>query len=276
MPRSVFVGLIKLVCLLPLVDENQQATRCRWENCHCEASIADRRLFMLLAMLFNCGRVIKMKTDSQIQADVIQELTWNPSVTHEHIGVAVSGGIVTLSGTVPTYAEKSAAERATQRVGGVKAVVEKIDVKLPGSLQRTDQDIAKAIVDQFKWTVWVPEENVKASVENGWVRLKGEVEWQYQRSAAESAVRGLTGVRGIANNIVIRPKVQPDDVKEKIEQALKRAAEREARRINVETSGTRVVLSGEVRSFAELRDAKGAAWGAPGVTEVEDHLVVAA
>ena len=217
-----------------------------------------------------------MKTDSQIQADVIQELTWNPSVTHEHIGVAVSGGIVTLSGTVPTYAEKSAAEKATQRVSGVKAVVEKIDVKLPGSLQRTDQDIARAIVDQFKWTVWIPEEKVKASVENGWVRLTGEVEWQYQRSAAESAVRGLTGVKGITDNIVIRPKVQPSEIKLKIEQALKRAAEREARQINVEASGSRVVLSGEVRSFAELRDAKGAAWGAPGVTEVEDHLVVAA
>jgi osmotically-inducible protein OsmY len=242
----------------------------------CEASIADRRLFMLLANVVQLSKSVKMKTDSQVQADVIHELTWNPSVTHEHIGVAVSGGIVTLSGTVPTYAEKSAAERATQRVGGVKAVVEKIDVKLPGSLQRTDQDIAKAIVDQFKWTVWIPEEKVKASVENGWVRLTGEVEWQYQRGAAESAVRGLTGVRGITNNIVIRPKVQPDDVKVKIEQALKRAAEREARQINVETRGSRVILSGEVRSFAELRDAKGAAWGAPGVTEVEDHLVVTA
>ena len=217
-----------------------------------------------------------MKTDSQIQSDVIQELKWDPSVTHEHIGVSATSSIVTLSGTVPNYAEKSAAERAAQRVGGVKAVVEKIEVKLPGSFQRTDQDIAKAIVEQFTWAIQVPEDRVKASVENGWVKLSGEVEWEYQRSAAESAVRGLTGVKGITNNIWIKPKVQSSDVKQKIEEALKRAAEREARRINVETRGSRVVLSGEVRSFAELRDAKGAAWNAPGVTEVEDHLMVTA
>jgi len=217
-----------------------------------------------------------MKTDSQIQSDVIQELKWDPSVTHEHIGVSATSSIVTLSGTVPNYAEKSAAERAAQRVGGVKAVVEKIEVKLPGSFQRTDQDIAKAIVEQFTWAIQVPEDRVKASVENGWVKLSGEVEWEYQRSAAESAVRGLTGVKGITNNIWIKPKVQSSDVKQKIEEALKRAAEREARRINVETRGSRVVLSGEVRSFAELRDAKGAAWSAPGVTEVEDHLMVTA
>jgi osmotically-inducible protein OsmY len=217
-----------------------------------------------------------MKTDSQIQSDLMQELKWDPSVTHEHIGVAVTSGIVTLSGTVPNYAEKFAAERAAQRVGGVKAVVEKIEVKLPGSFQRTDQDIASAIVDQFKWAVQVPEDRVKANVENGWVKLTGEVDWEYQRSAAERAVRGLTGVKSITNSIMIKPRVQSSAVKEQIEGALRRAAEREARRINVETRGSRVVLTGEVRSFAELRDAKGAAWNAPGVTEVEDHLMVTA
>lgn len=217
-----------------------------------------------------------MKTDSQIQSDLMQELKWDPSVTHEHIGVAVTSGIVTLSGTVPNYTEKFAAERAAQRVGGVKAVVEKIEVKLPGSFQRTDQDIASAIVDQFKWAVQVPEDRVKANVENGWVKLTGEVDWEYQRSAAERAVRGLTGVKSITNSIMIKPRVQSSAVKEQIEGALRRAAEREARRINVETRGSRVVLTGEVRSFAELRDAKGAAWNAPGVTEVEDHLMVTA
>ena len=219
-----------------------------------------------------------MKTDSQIQADVIRELDWDPSVTHEHIGVAVTDGIVTLSGTVPSYIEKTAAEKASQRVAGVKAVVEKIEVKLPGSLHRDDQDIARTIVDQFRWHSQVPDDLVKASVENGWVGLNGEVEWDFQRSAAEEAVRGLMGVKGISNKITIKPKVvQPSEIKDKIEDALKRAAEREANRIAVQVRGTRVILSGKVRSFAELRDVRGAAFSAPGVTSVDDNnLSVAA
>ena len=219
-----------------------------------------------------------MKTDAQIQTDVIRELHWDPSVTHEHIGVAVTDGIVTISGTVPSYIEKSAAERAAQRVAGVQAVVEKVEVKLPGSLHRDDQDIARAIVDQFRWHSQVPDDLVKASVENGWVELAGEVEWDFQRSAAEDAVRGLLGVKGISNKISIKPKVvQPFEIKAKIEEALKRAAEREADRIAVQVHGTRVILSGKVRSFAELRDVKGAAFSAPGVTSVDDNnLSVAA
>jgi osmotically-inducible protein OsmY len=154
----------------------------------------------------------------------------------------------------------------------VKAVVEKIEVKVPGSYHRDDQDIAKAIIDQFRWHAQVPDDLVKASVENGWVELTGEVEWDYQRSATENAVRGLTGVKGITNKIAIRPKViQPADIKDNIEQALKRAAEREAGRIAVQVRGTRVILSGKVRSFAELRDVRVAAWSAPGVTAVEDN-----
>ena len=212
-----------------------------------------------------------MKTDAQIQTDVMQELKWDPSITHEHVGVAVAQGIVTLSGTVPSYIEKSSAERAAQRVSGVKAVVEKIEVKIPGSYHRDDQDIAKAIVDQFRWHSQVPDELVKASVENGWVQLTGEVEWDYQRNAAENAIRGLTGIKGIANKITIKPKVvQSSEIKSKIEGALKRAAEREADRIGVEVRGTRVFLSGKVRSFAELRDVRGAAFSAPGITAVED------
>lgn len=216
-----------------------------------------------------------MKTDSQIQADVIQELKWDPSVAHEHIGVSVTDGIVTLLGTIPSYIEKSAAEKAAQRVAGVKAVVEKIEVKLPGSARRDDQDIAKAVVNQFKWNVQVPESLIKASVEDGWIELSGEVEWDYQRNAAESCIRGLTGVKGVTNNITIKTKkVQPELIKQKIEEALKREAEREARRISVEVSGSRVVLSGNVRSFSEMQDAKGAAWSAPGVTSVENNLHV--
>jgi osmotically-inducible protein OsmY len=184
----------------------------------------------------------------------------------------------TLSGTVPSYIEKSSAEKAAQRVGGVKAVVEKIEVKYPGTHHRDDQDIAKAILDQFRWHTQVPDNLVKAGVENGWVELTGEVEWDYQRSAAEKAIRGLSGIRGIINKIAIRPKVaQPSDIKGKIEDALKRAAEREAGRVAVEVRGTRVILSGTVRSFAELRDVRGAAYSAPGVTSVDDDdLSVAA
>ena len=213
-----------------------------------------------------------MKTDAQIQMDVIQELKWDPSVTHEHIGVAVSDGIVTLSGTIPSYIEKFAAEKAAQRVGGVKAVVEKIEVQLPGSFHRNDQDIARTIVEQFRWNYQIPDDLVKASVEKGWIELSGEVNWDYQRSAAENAVRGLTGVKGISNKITIKPRaVQPSVIKENIEEALKRAAEREANRVVVEVRGTRVILSGKVRSFAELRDVRGAALSAPGVTSVDDN-----
>jgi osmotically-inducible protein OsmY len=215
-----------------------------------------------------------MKTDAQIQTDVMLELKWDASVTHEHIGVAVLDGVVTLSGTVPSYIEKSAAEKAAQRVAGVKAVVEKIEVKLPGSLQRDDHDIARAIIDQFRWHSQVPDDLVKVSVENGWVELTGEVEWDFQRRAAADAVRGLMGVKGIANKIAIKPKaVQPYVIKDNIEEALKRAAEREANRISVEVRGTRVVLSGNVRSFAEWRAVKGAAWSAPGVTSVDDNAL---
>lgn len=215
-----------------------------------------------------------MKTDMQIQADVIQELKWDPSVTHEHIGVSVLDGVATLSGSVPTFIEKSAAEKAAQRVSGVKAVVEKIEIRIPGFHQKDDQDIAKAIVDQFQWHAQIPADSVKASVEKGWVELVGEVEWDYQRKAAEGTVRTLTGVKGITNKITIKEKVaQPADIKDKIEQALKRSAEREVAHLGVQVRGSRVILSGKVRSFAELCDVRDAAWSAPGVTLVDDKNV---
>lgn len=216
-----------------------------------------------------------MKTDSQIQTDVMQEIKWDPSVTHEHVGVSVEDAIVTLSGTVPTYIEKWAAERAAQRVEGVKAVVEKIQVKLPSSLERDDKSLAKAIVDQFKWNVQVPDQLVKASVEDGWVELTGEVEWEYQRKATEECVKGLTGVKGVSNNISIKEKkIQPDVIKQRIEEALKREAEREARHIAIEVRGSRVILSGKVHSLREMQDVRGAAFSAPGVTSVENNLHV--
>ena len=213
-----------------------------------------------------------MKTDSKIQNDVMEELKWDPSVTHEHVGVAVKDGIVTLSGYVPTYVEKSAAEKAVQRVAGVRAIAEKIEVKYPGSYRRDDEDIAGTILAQFKWTVQVPDDQIKVQVSKGWVTLGGDVQWEFQKTAAVNAVKGLIGVTGVSNLIEIKPKVQISNIKTKIEEALKRAAEREADRINIEVEGSKVILNGKVRSFAELIDARGAAWSAPGVSHVEDHL----
>lgn len=217
-----------------------------------------------------------MKTDSEIQKDVMQELTWSPNVNHTHIGVAVADGVVSLSGTVPSYAEKTAAEAAAQKVAGVKAVVEKIEVKLPWDFHRTDEDIARVALETLKWDVQVPNEKIKVSVEKGKVTLTGEVDWEFQRTAASDAVKNITGVTSVTNSITIQSRASSVGVKAKIEEALKRAVEREAHRIKVEVRGHKVILSGKVRSFADLRDVKGAAFNAPGITEVENHLVIAA
>lgn len=217
-----------------------------------------------------------MKSDSQIQADVMQELIWDPRVSHEHIGVAVTDGIVALSGAVPSYIEKSAAERAAQRVAGVKAVVEKIEVKLPSLHEKDDQDIAEAVLNSFLWNVEIPDRLIKVSVEKGWVKLTGEVEWNYQRNAAEKIVRGLTGVKGVSNNISLKTReVKADVVRQKIEDALKREAIQEAKKINVMIDGGTVTLSGKVHSFSEMNDAKLAVWSAPGVTKIDNRLHVA-
>ena len=216
-----------------------------------------------------------MKTDSLIQKDVLEELKWEPSVNHEHIGISVSYGIVTLTGTVPSFIEKYNAEKAAQRVLGVKAIVEKIEVKLPGSLIRDDQELAKAIIDQFEWSALIPSQNkIKAKVSNGWVTLSGEVVWEYQRKAAEKLVRALNGVKFITNNIVIKPTIEASDLKEKIEKALMRATERESKQIDVNVRGGHVTISGMVRSYAEMKAVEGVAWGAPGVTEVLNNLKV--
>lgn len=216
-----------------------------------------------------------MKTDALIQKDVMEELKWDPSINHEHIGVSVSDGIVTLSGAVPSFIEKYNADKAAQRVLGVKAIVEKIEVKLPGSLIRDDHELAKAIVDQFQWSALIPSHNkIMAKVSNGWVTLSGEVVWEYQRKAAEKLVRALNGVKFITNNIILKPKLEASDLKEKIEKALMRATERESRQIDVNVHGRHVTLSGMVRSFAEMKAVEGAAWGAPGVNEVLNNLKV--
>lgn len=217
-----------------------------------------------------------MKTDMQLQRDVIEELAWQPNVREAEIGVAVKNGVVTLSGFVESYAQKYAAARAAERVHGVRAVADDLSVKLPKSFMRSDTDIAHAAVSALKWDVEVPDARIQVLVDDGWVSLDGAVDWQFQRTAAEKAVRYLTGVKGVINRITVQqPKVSAYEVNQRIEEALKRSAATEADRITVEAKNGKVTLRGTVRSWAEREDAERAAWAAPGVSEVDDEIAVA-
>jgi osmotically-inducible protein OsmY len=216
-----------------------------------------------------------MKSDTELQRDVAAELNWDSSIRNEDIAVAVKEGAVMLAGTIDSYAQWYAAERAVERVKGTRAIVNDLKVKLPGANERSDSDIAHAAINALKWDIEVPEEQIRVKVASGWITLQGEVEWQYQRSAAERAVRSLIGVRGVSNVISLRPIPTRADIKQHIVDMLKRQATFDAEHVTVEVIDHTARLHGTVRSFAEKRDAEGAAWQTPGVTKVENNLMIA-
>jgi osmotically-inducible protein OsmY len=215
-----------------------------------------------------------MKSDTQLQKDVLDELKWEPTVSEKEIGVSVKDGVVTLSGYVQSFAQKRAAEHAVARVAGVRAVAEDIQVKLPTSSQRSDTEIAHAAINALKWDIEVPDELIKTKVENGWITLEGAVEFFYHKNAAERCVRFLNGVKGVTNLISVKPAVVTTKVNQNIEAALKRRAEMDAAKIKVETTDGKVTLKGSVHSWLELKEAESAAWGTPGVWAVDDRLAV--
>jgi osmotically-inducible protein OsmY len=213
-----------------------------------------------------------MKADDELRRDVEKELEWEPSVDERRIGVSVIEGIVTLTGEVGSYVEKWNAERTAERVEGVRGLAN--DVVVRTASERSDTDIAKAAADSLKWNVVVPDDRVKVRVEKGWVTLSGEVTWDFQRREAERAVRSLQGVRGITDVIAVTPRAEPEKVKQRIEQTLKREAALDANRITVQAFGGEVTLRGSVRSSIERHEAEKAAWAAPGVRTVHNYITV--
>ena len=215
-----------------------------------------------------------MKTDSQIQKDVMAQLNWEPILNASEIGVAVKDGIVTLSGVVDTYTKKIAAEKAAKKVSGVKAVAVDIQVGVSPIFKRTDSEIAETVFNALRLHTAVQEDRIKIKVENGFVTLEGEVEWGYQRNAAATAIENLPGVKDVLNFITVRPLVAVNDLERKISDAFQRSATIDAENVTVEVRGSKAILKGTVRSVAEKEDAVDAVWSSPGVTTIENRLLV--
>jgi len=215
-----------------------------------------------------------MKSDSQLQRDVIAELAWDPIVHHTDIGVAVDSGVVTLSGLVHSYAEKLAAEAAVRRVAGVKAFAEELRIRFASDAKTADHEIAKRIVDLFAWDSLIPGDKIAVKVEHGWVTLTGTVNWHYQKDEARRAAGKINGVVGVSDLIELRQAPTAANVKERIEAAFQRSADIDANNVTVLTDGGKVTLGGRVRVWRERELAERAAWAAPGVTSVEDHIIV--
>jgi osmotically-inducible protein OsmY len=215
-----------------------------------------------------------MKSDSEIERDVRDELKWDPGLDADDIAVSVKNGVVTLAGFTRSYADRLEAEAAAKRVAGVLAVANDIEVRLPAIDQRPDPDIARDAVAALKAELPISYDRIKIIVKDGWITLEGAVEWQYQKTTAENAVRKVKGVKGVTNVVTVKPKVAPSELQRKIMEAFKRNAEVDANRITVEANGSEVILKGTVRSWIEREEAERVAWSAPGVTKVEDRIVV--
>jgi osmotically-inducible protein OsmY len=214
------------------------------------------------------------KSDNEIERDVKDELQFDPDLDATDIAISVKNGVVTLAGYVRSYTDKYEAEAAAKRVAGVAAVANDLEVRMPSIDERPDPDVARDAVAAIKSQLPISSENIKVLVKNGWITLEGEVEWQYQKQTAESALRRIKGVKGVINSILVRPRTQPADIKRKIQEAFKRNAEVDGDRIVVEANGGEVILKGTVRSWVEREEAERVAWSAPGVTKVEDRIVV--